>query len=163
MLNNRSKAESRDWSSGATTLQRLSTMSRAASTIWNSGVKRSLRACDVPPPGQGGIQILAAVTVADVAVVAVSVIMQHKFQQSLFMNPWCLIQFINRVVVFQLLYRDRQVCTALVVQKTWRFHSCRSWTSLLCPFCGATSLGTDSAEFCGIASGAAPVVLWTLL
>ena len=58
---------------------------------------------------------------------------------------------------------QRQVCTALVVQKTWRFHSCSSWTSLLCPFCGTTRLGTDSAEHCGNAAGAAPVILWTLL
>ena len=39
------------------------------------------------PPGQGGIEILAAATVADVAVVDVPVNMQHKFQQSLFVNP----------------------------------------------------------------------------
>ena len=70
-------------------------------------MKSSLRVREVKPPDQGGIQLLAAVTVADVAVVDVSVIMQHKFQQSLFRNPWCLIQFINRVVVLQLLYRDR--------------------------------------------------------
>ena len=39
------------------------------------------------PPGdtarQGGIEILAAATLADVAVVDVPVYMQHKFQQSL--------------------------------------------------------------------------------
>ena len=28
--------------------------------IWNSGEKSSLRACEVQPPGQGGIKILAA-------------------------------------------------------------------------------------------------------
>ena len=49
-------------------------------------MKSSLRACEVTPPGQGGIHVLAAVTVADVAVVDVSVIMQHKFQQSLFIG-----------------------------------------------------------------------------
>ena len=45
---------------------------RVALTIWNSGVKSSQRACEFQPPGQGGIEILAAV----------SVNMQHKFQQS---------------------------------------------------------------------------------
>ena len=54
-----------------------------ALTIWNSGGKSSLRACEVQPPGQGGIKILAAV--------------QRKFQQSLFMKPDVL-QFINRMV-----------------------------------------------------------------
>ena len=34
---------------------------RVASTILNYGVKSSLRACEVQPPGQGGIKILAAV------------------------------------------------------------------------------------------------------
>ena len=34
-------------------------------------------------PGQGGIEILAAATLADVVVVDVPVNMQHKFQQSL--------------------------------------------------------------------------------
>ena len=126
-------------------------------------MKSSLRACEVKPPGQGGIQILAAVTEADVAVVDVSVIMQHKFQQSLFMNPWCLIQLVHQPSGGIPVAIQRQVCTALVVQKTWRrFQSCSSWTSLLCPFCGTTRLGTDSAEYCGIAAGADPVVLWML-
>ena len=31
-----------------------------ASQTLNSGVNSSLRACDVQPPGQGGIKILAA-------------------------------------------------------------------------------------------------------
>ena len=43
-------------------------------------MKSSLRSHDVQPPGKGGMLILAAVTVADVAVVDVSVTMQHKFQ-----------------------------------------------------------------------------------
>ena len=47
----------------------------------------------VTPPGQGGMEILAAATVADVVVVDVPVNMQHKFQQSLVLP-----QFINRVV-----------------------------------------------------------------
>ena len=57
----------------------------------------------VLPPGQGGIQILAAVTLADVAVVDVPVYMLHKFQQSFGASfssstEWWL---------FQLLHRDR--------------------------------------------------------
>ena len=68
------------------------------------------------PPGQGGIEILAAATLADVVVVDVPVNMQHKFQQSLVLH-WC----------------------------------------------ATISFGTDSAENCGIAAGAAPVVLWTSL
>ena len=40
---------------------RPSTMWRVVLTILNSGVKSSLRACEVQPPGQGGIQILATV------------------------------------------------------------------------------------------------------
>ena len=114
-------------------------------------MKSSLRACEFKPPGQGGIQILAAVTVADVAVVDVSVIMQHKFQQSLFMNPWCLIQFINRVVVFQLPHRDRYaqplLCrrrgdsTVAVVPVLWNdnfgYRQCRIlWNCRRCGSCG---------------------------
>ena len=38
------------------------------------------------PPGQGGIEILAASTLGDVAVVDVPVNMQHKFQQSLVLH-----------------------------------------------------------------------------
>ena len=53
-------------------------MWRVASTILNNGVKSSLRACEVQPPGQGGIKILAAFSV-----VGVPVNMQHMFQQSL--------------------------------------------------------------------------------
>ena len=63
----------------------------------------------VTPPGQGGIQILAAVTLADVTVVDVPVYMQHKFQQL-----WCFVQFITEWWLFQLLHRDRyaQHCCA---------------------------------------------------
>ena len=60
------------------------------------------------PPGQGGTVVLAAATVADVAVVDVLVIMQHKFQQSL-----VLLQSSNRVVAFPVA-TQRQVCTALL-------------------------------------------------
>ena len=42
-------------------------MWRVASTILNDGVKSSPRACELQLPGQGGIKILAAATVADVA------------------------------------------------------------------------------------------------
>ena len=42
----------------------------------NSGLKSSLRVCEVQPPGQGGIKILAAAR-------CVPVNMQHMFQQSL--------------------------------------------------------------------------------
>ena len=59
-----------------------------------------------------GQKILAAVTVADEAVVDVSVNMQHKFLQSLFMNPE-VFQFINRVVVIPVA-AQRQVCTVLL-------------------------------------------------
>ena len=104
-----------------------------------------------PTTGQGGIQILAAATVADVAAVDVPVNMQHKFQQSL-----VLIQFINRVVVIPVA-TQRQVRTVLLCRRPLRFHSCSSWTSLSCPFCAMTSFGIDSAENCGISAGAA---LW---
>ena len=65
------------------------------------------------PPGQGGIQILATATVADVAVADVSVNMQYKFQQFRF----SFFQFLNRVVVIPLA-TQRQVRTALSVQRT---------------------------------------------
>ena len=74
------------------------------------------------PPGQGGMQILAAATLADVVDVDVPVNMQHKFQQSL-----VFIQFINRVVVIPVA-THRQVCTALLCRRPLRFHSCSSWT-----------------------------------
>ena len=109
------------------------------------------------PPGQGGIQILAAATMADVAVVDVPVFMQHSFQQSLVLP-----QFINRVVAISDA-SQRQVRTALLCRRPLRFHSCSSWASLSCPSCATTSVGTDSAENCGIAAGAALVVLWTSL
>ena len=60
------------------------------------------------PPSQGGIQILAAETLADVVDVDVHLNMQHKFQQSL-----VFIQFINRVVIIPVA-TQRQVCTALL-------------------------------------------------
>ena len=85
------------------------------------------------PPGQGGIQILAAVTLADVAVVDAPVIMQLKFQQSFVVSvdvPQ--IPFIDRVVDIPVA-SQRQVCTALICRRPLRFHSCSSWTSLSCP------------------------------
>ena len=51
---------------------------------WGGG-KHELCLSSSTPPGQGGIQILAAATLAEG--VDVSVNIQHKFQQSLFMNP----------------------------------------------------------------------------
>ena len=72
-------------------------------------------------PGQGGMQILAAATLADVVDVDVPVNMQHKFQQSL-----VFIQFINRVVVIPV--ATQKVCTALSCRRPLRFHSCSSWT-----------------------------------
>ena len=80
------------------------------------------------PPGQGGTQILAAATVADVVVADVPVNMQHKFPQF-----WCFIQFICRVVVIPVA-TQRQVWTALLCRRTLRFHSCSSWTSVSFPF-----------------------------
>ena len=59
------------------------------------------------PPGQGGIQILAAGTLADVAVVDVPVNMQHKFQQSLVLLS------VHQQVVLPVA-AQRQVCTALL-------------------------------------------------
>ena len=70
-------------------------------------MKSSLRACEVQPPGQGGIQILATVW-------SPLVNMQHKFQQFLFMNPGVL-QFINRRVdipaVCRSWYAQRTLCS----------------------------------------------------
>ena len=109
------------------------------------------------PPGQGGIQILAAATVADVVVVDVPVNMQHKFPQY-----WCFIQFINRVVVSPVA-TQRQVCTALLCRRPLRFHSCSFWTSLSFPFVQRQVLVQTVQKNGGIAAGAAPVVLWTSL
>ena len=61
---------------GATTSLRTSTILRLASTIWNNGVKSSLRACEVQPPAQGGIQILGLAEEG----LDVFVNMQRKFQ-----------------------------------------------------------------------------------
>ena len=93
---------------------------RLAAALWAYGgplVEGGLLSHPVGPhrgtsPGQGGIEILAAATLADVVVVAVDVPvnMQHKFQQSLVLHEvhqteWWL---------FQLLHRDRyaQRCCA---------------------------------------------------
>ena len=77
------------------------------------GGQQGLYLSSSTPPGQGGIQILATATVADVAVADVSVNMQYKFQQFRF----SFFQFINRVVVIPVA-TQRQVRTALSVQRT---------------------------------------------
>ena len=56
-----SQNASRTWSSGVTSCRSTSMSVSTASQTLNSGVKSSLRACEVQPPGQGGIKILAAV------------------------------------------------------------------------------------------------------
>ena len=82
------------------------------------------------PPGQGGIEILAAATLAGVAVVDVLVNMQHMFQQSLDL------QFSSSSVVAIPVATHRQFCTALLCRRPLRFHSCSSWSSLSFPvFC----------------------------
>ena len=108
------------------------------------------------PPGQGGIQILAAATVADVVVEDVPVNMQHKFPQF-----WCFIQFINRVVVIPV--ATQTGTHSVVVQKTAEIPLLQFLDLVVVPVRATTSFGTDGAENCGIAAGAAPVVLWTSL
>ena len=108
------------------------------------------------PPGQGGIQILAAAMVADVVVVDVAVNMQHKLPQF-----WCFIQFINRVVVIPVATQTGM--HSVVVQKTVEILQLQFLDLVVVPVRATTSFGTDSAENCGIFAGAAPVVLWTSL
>ena len=85
------------------------------------------------PPGQGGIQILAAVTLADVAVVDAPVIMQLKFQQSFVVSRHVPqhSRSIDRVVDIPV--ASQQTGHALICRRPLRFHSCSSWTSLSCP------------------------------
>ena len=96
------------------------------------------------PEGQGGMQILAAATLADVVDVDVPVTMQHNFQQSLVLHS----------EHHQLMHRDRyaQRCCA---EDRWD-----STVTVLGPRCCARFV---ERQVCGIAAGAAPVVLWTLL
>ena len=54
------------------------------------------------PPGQGGIEILAAAMLADVAVVDVPVNMQHSSS-----SLWCFLSSSTEWWLFQLLHRDR--------------------------------------------------------
>ena len=63
MLNSRWKAESRAWSSGATTLLRVSTLLRVVSRTLSSGVKSSLRACECTPLAQGVVRVLGTAVV----------------------------------------------------------------------------------------------------
>ena len=56
-----SQSASRTWSSGVTSCRSTSMSVSTASQTLNSGVQSSLRACEVQPPGQGGIKILVAV------------------------------------------------------------------------------------------------------
>ena len=51
----------------------------------------------------------------------------------------------------------------IVVQKTVEIPQLQFLDFVVVPVCATTSFGTNSAENCGIAAGAAPVVLWTSL
>ena len=111
----------------------------------------------VTPPGQGGIQVLAAATVADVVVVDVPVNMQHKFQQSLVLRSVHQQSGdYSRCYTVTLMH-------SVVVQKTVEIPQLQFLDLVVVPVRATTSFGTDSAENCGIAAGAAPVALWTSL
>ena len=64
-------------------------MWRVASTILNNGVKSLLRACEVQPPGQGGIKILVTV---------VSPCDHAAYVPAVFVHEPGVLQFINRRV-----------------------------------------------------------------
>ena len=51
----------------------------------------------------------------------------------------------------------------IVVQNTVEIPQLQFLDLVVVPVRATTSFGTDSAENCGIAAGAAPVVLWTSL
>ena len=82
------------------------------------------------PPGQGGTDILAAGTLADVVVVDVPVNMQHKFQQSLVLHS-----VHQQSGGYSSCYTETGM-HSVVVQKT---------VEIPLPFRGTTSFGTDSA------------------
>ena len=92
---------------GSADYARVRTCGGCRANPWVEGSKGSTS------PGQGGIQILATATVADVAVADVSVNMQYKFQ----LFRFSFFQFINRVVVIPVA-TQRQVRTAFSVQRT---------------------------------------------
>ena len=99
-----------------------------------------------PPPGQGGMQILAAATVAE-AVVDVPAIISDMLQQ--FFVEFVKVpqlQFIDIVVGF-VVRRDRAHsahCTEDV-----RFARCSSWTGWDTRCCATTGAWVHSAENCG--------------
>ena len=108
------------------------------------------------PPGQGGIQILVAVTLADVAVVDVPVYMQHKFQQSLVLRSVhqqsggyssCYTETGMHSVVVQktveipqLQFLDLVVVPVLCNDKFW-YRQCRKlWNCRRCSSCGVVDV-----------------------
>ena len=58
---------------------------------------------------------------------------------------------------------QRQVCTALFVQKIVEIPQVQFLDLVVVPVLCNDKFGTDSSENSGIAAGAAPVVLWTSL
>ena len=76
---------------------------------------------------------------SDVAVVDVSVNMQHKFQQCLFMNPEVLDSVHQQSGCYSSCCAETGMHSA-VVQRPLRFHRRSYLTSLSCPFFAMTNL-----------------------
>ena len=102
------------------------------------------------PPGQGGIEILAAATLADVVVVDVPVSMQHKFQQSLVLHSVhqqsggfssCYTETgMHSVEIPQLQFLDLVVVPVSCNDKFW-YRECRKlWNCRRCSSCGVVDV-----------------------
>ena len=83
--------------------------------------------------------------------------MQHKFQQSLVLRS-----VHQQSGGYSSCYTETLI-HSVVVQKTVEIPQLQFLDLVVVPVRATTSFGTDSAENCGIAAGAAPVVLWTSL
>ena len=113
----------------------------------------------VDPPGGDHRQARAGYKYwpPHVAVVDVPVYMQHKFQQSLVLRS------VHQQSGGYSSYYTETLMHSVVVQKTVEIPQLQFLDLVVVPVRVTTSFGTDSAENCGIAAGAAPVVLWTSL
>ena len=105
----------------------------------------------VTPPGQGGVQILAAATLADVAVVDVPVYMLRKFQQSLVLRS------VHQQSGGYSSWYTETGMHSVILQKTVEIPQLQFLDLVVVPGSCNDKFGADSAENCGIAAGAAPV------